>query len=157
MIIGTQALARLLSLDKSRIGQLVAKGMPKQGRGKFDDAECIRWYVEFKMKSVEAPSESSDVNEARKRLYDAQVVKTELETAKVRRETIPADEHMIDMNQLAVLFSSGLDAIGGRLASQLAGMTDPAVIAEHLTTETNAIRESVADAIATYSGTIRIQ
>lgn len=53
---------------------------------------------------------------------------------------------MIDMSQLAVLFSTGLDSIGGRLAAQLAGMDDPAVISEHLTIETNAI--------TTYTGTI---
>ena len=152
MIVGTKELARLLSLDISRIGQLVEKGLPKEGRGKFEDSVCIRWYVDFKSDST--PAASTDVNEARKKLYDAQVVKTELETSRIKRETIPADEHMIDMNQLGVMFSSGLDAIGGRLAAQLAGMDDPAVIAEHLTTETNAIRETVADAITTYSGTV---
>ena len=150
---GTQLLATLLGLDKSRIAQLVALGMPKIARGKFDAPACVQWYIDFKVKGNDKP-ESTDVNEARKKLYDAQVVKTELETSRIKRETIPADEHMIDMSQLGVMFSSGLDAIGGRLASQLAGMTDPAEISEHLTTETNAIRESVADAITAYSGTV---
>ena len=153
MVIGTQQVADLLGLSRERITQLVKKGMPKQARGKFDAAECVQWYIRFRLEGVEKPA-STDVNEARKKLYDAQVVKTELETSRIKRETIPADEHMIDMSQLGVMFSSGLDAIGGRLASQLAGMTDPAEISEHLTTETNAIRESVADAITAYSGTV---
>jgi phage terminase Nu1 subunit (DNA packaging protein) len=153
VIVGTEQLATLLGLNRSRIHPLVAKGMPKLDRGKFDAPACIQWYIAFKVKGHEKPA-SSDVNEARKKLYDAQVIKTELETSRIKREMIPADEHMIDMNQLAVMFSSGLDALGGRLAAQLAGMTDPAVIAEHLTTETNAIRESVADAIAAYGRTV---
>jgi phage terminase Nu1 subunit (DNA packaging protein) len=153
VIVGTEQLATLLGLNRSRIHPLVAKGMPKLDRGKFDAPACIQWYVVFKVKGHEKP-ESTDVNMARKRLYDAQVVKTNLDIANTKRQSIPSDEHMIDMNQLAVMFSSGLDALGGRLAAQLAGMTDPAVIAEHLTLETNAIRESVAGAIAMYASTV---
>ena len=152
MIVDRQTLSECLNISTNRVSQLVRDGMPKQGRGKYDLAECVRWFLAFKLKT--GTHSTANVNEARKKLYEAQVEKTELETSKIKRETIPADEHMIDMNQLAVLFSSGLDAIGGRLASQLAGMNDPAVISEHLTTETNAIRESVADAITTYASTV---
>ena len=154
MLVGTQQIADFIGVTRGRIAQLVEKGMPKEDRGKFNAPDCIQWYINFRIEGARGPEGSSDVNEARKKLYDAQVIKTELETSRIKRETIPADEHMIDMNQLAVMFSSGLDAIGGRLAAQLAGMTDPAVISEHLTMETNVIRESVADAITAYSSTV---
>lgn len=154
MIIGRKQLAELLGLTEGRIQQLTAEGMPKEARGKYNAPACIRWYIEARINSAAGPAASADVNEARKKLYDAQVVKTKLETSKIKRETIPADEHLIDMNQLAVLFASGLDAISGRLAAELAGMTDPAEISERLSDESNAIRESVADAIQSYSRTV---
>jgi len=129
--------------------------MPKVARGKFDDAECIGWYVDFKMKSVEAPSASADVNTARKRLYDAQVVKTELDIATTKRMSIPADEHLIDMNQLAVMFVSGLDALVARVASEVPyPVTGPAMLQDQLLKETNAIRADVANAITTYASTV---
>jgi len=67
---------------------------------------------------------------------------------------ISADDVMVDMNQLGVIVSGGLDAISGRLAQELAGMTDAVEIQDKLLIETNAVRESIADAIETYSGTI---
>ena len=154
MIVNQKELAEAFSLSPGRIRQLVLEGLPKAERGKYDLAVCIKWFIDYKLEKAAGPLASTDVNEARKKLYDAQVVKTELETSRIKRETIPADEHLIDLNQLGVMFSSGLDAIGGRLASQLAGMNDPAVISEHLTVEVAAIRESVADAITAYSSTV---
>ena len=152
MEVDRNQLSEFLGISKSRIMQLVRQGvLTRVSRGLYDAPACIQAYIDFKL---EGPKGSSDVNEARKKLYDAQVVKTNLEIATTKRLTIPSDEHMIDMNPLAVLFSSGLDALGGRLAAQLAGMTDPAEIAAHLTLETNAIRESVADAITLYASTV---
>lgn len=153
MIVGTQQIADLIGVTRGRIGQLVKEGFPKSERGKFDAAQCVHWYIAFKIKGHEKPA-SSDVNEARKKLYDAQVVKTELETSRIKRETIPADEHMIDMNQLAVMFSSGLDALEGRLPGVLLGVNDSGVMSEVIRTEANEIRNNVADAITAYSSTI---
>jgi phage terminase Nu1 subunit (DNA packaging protein) len=152
MIVTRQTLSECLNISTNRVSQLVRDGMPKEARGKYDLAECVRWYLGFKLKS--GPHSTANVNEARQALYEAQTEKVALETARIRKETVAADQYMIDLNQMAVLFSSGLDSIGGRLASQLAGMTDPAEIAAHLTHETNAIRESVADAIAMYASTV---
>lgn len=154
MLVGTQQLADLIGLSRHRISQLVKEGMPKKDRGKFEASESIQWYITFRIKGATVTHKSTDVNEARKKLYDAQVVKTELETARIKRETIPADEHMIDMNQLAVMFSSGLEALEGRLPGVLLGVDDPAVMSETIRTETTEIRTNVADAITAYTDTI---
>jgi phage terminase Nu1 subunit (DNA packaging protein) len=150
MIVTRQTLSECLNISTNRVSQLVRDGMPRERRGKYDLAQCVRWYLGFKLKS--GPHSTANVNEARKKLYEAQVEKTELETSRIKRETIPADEHMIDMNQLAVMFTSGLDALTGRLSSVLPG--DQAANAELILKETNAIRESVADAITMYASTV---
>ena len=154
MIINRSTLAECLGVTVGRVTQLVNEGMPRCARGKYDLPLCVRWYLDYKLKG--GPNVSADVNEARKKLYDEQTIKTKLETSRIRREVIPSDEHMIDMNQLAVMFSSGLDSIGGRLASELAGVSDARKIADLLAHETAAIRESVADAITGYANTLEV-
>ena len=133
---------------------MVAKGMPKQARGRFDDAACTQWYIAYKVESATAPDASTDVNTARRRLYDAQVIKTNLETERARRETIPADIHLADMLAVQQIFNTALDGLDGTLADDLADLNDPAAIADRLTAATHAARESVADNIVAYAATV---
>lgn len=39
--------AGILGLTDRRLRQLVERGMPKSGRGRFPLAGCIRWYINF--------------------------------------------------------------------------------------------------------------
>lgn len=144
-------IAECLGVTDGRINQMTKAGMPQAARGKYSVPDCVRWYIDMRLKSGTG---SSNVNEARKKLYDEQIEKTKLETAKLRGSVIDTDDYHVDLNQMGVLFSSGLDAISGRLAAELAGMSDPAEIAERLLHETNEIRSSVANAIVAYTGTI---
>ena len=151
MIIDRHELARLLGLTPSRIQQLCAEGMPKHGYGKYDSGVCIHWYIAFRQRN---PQGSSDVTAARKQLYDAQCHKVSLENERTRRETIPADEVLADMQAFQRITDKALDGLDATLAAKLAILSDPAEISAHLTLETNAIRESVADAIVEYAKTV---
>jgi hypothetical protein len=148
MIIDRAQLSEFLGISKSRIMQLARDGvLDRVGRGQYDAAACVQAFIAFKLEGGQ--SGSSDVNDARRRLYEVQTQRAELENSRIRRETIPSDEFQIDMCQLAILFTGGLDALTGRLSSVLPG--DQAVNAELILKETSAVREAVADQIAAYA------
>jgi hypothetical protein len=125
--------------------------MPKHGYGKYDSGVCIHWYIDLKQRN---PQGSPDVIEARKRLYDAQTHKTQLETERTRRETIPADIHLADMLAVQKIFSDALDGLDNTLADDIAGMNDATAVADRLRLATNATRQTVADNIVAYAGTV---
>ncbi len=153
MIVDRKELSRLMGLSISRIMQLAREGiLTRVDRGRYDVGQCVHEYIDFKKQGGQ--SGSSDVIESRKRLYDAQTHKTELETERTRRETIPADEHLADMGELQKIFGAALDELDKSLACDVAGLSDAAAVAERLTLATNAVREIVADNILEYSRTL---
>ena len=147
MIVDRQSLAAALDLTPNRIQQLTVQGMPKVARGRYDLAACTQWYIAFKLNGAQ---ESSDVNEARKKLYDAQVIKTELETERMRRELIPADEVLRDMNAFQQIVVDTLDGWPERTAQQLVDIIDATAVEEALLVETNAVRDQVAAGLDSY-------
>ena len=68
-----------------------------------------------------------------------------------RGEYLPADDVQIVLNEAMVIISSNEDAIPGRLAQQLANMTDAAQIRKLLLKELRRGRSSAADRIVEYA------
>ena len=143
-IVNREQLTEVLGLSKSRITQLVREGMPKIALGKFDGARCCRWYIDFKTRPAK---DSTDVLEARQRLYDAQLVKTKLETGRQRDELIPADEVLRDMHQLQAIVDAELEPLPATLAQELARLTDPAAVQNCIMSGANRARTRIADAL----------
>lgn len=142
-----------MGISVSQIMQLAREGIfTEVDRGRYDVARCLEAYIDFKLQGGQ--SGSSDVIEARKRLYDAQCHKTELETERTRRETIPADEHIADLHALKSIFGAALDGIDNTLANDLAALADRATVQARLTLATNAVRQAAADAIVEYAATV---
>jgi phage terminase Nu1 subunit (DNA packaging protein) len=96
MIVDRKELSRLMGLSISRIMQLAREGVfTRVDRGRYDVAQCVDAYINFKIQGGQ--SGPRDVTEARKRLYDAQCHKTELENERIRRETVSAADHLESM------------------------------------------------------------
>ena len=147
-------LAAVLSVTPGRVTQLCHAGvLGKVSRGQYDLNTCVQAYIEFKVAGA-ALETSPDVNEARKRLYDAQTHKTELEVARIKRETIPADEHLADLYAFKRITDKALDSIDKALARDIARLSDPAAISERLTHASNAVRTTVADGLVAYAATL---
>lgn len=148
-------LARYLSITPGRVTQLCHAGvLSKLSRGKYDLYPCVQAFINFKVESAINSRGSTDVNEARKKLYDIQTVKTELETERTRRETIAASEHVTDMRELQKIFGAALDGLDNSLACDIAELNDAAAVSERLTRATNNVRQGVADAIVEYAATV---
>ena len=121
-------------------------------RNQYDAPACIEGFINYKLQG--GSSGSADVVEARARLYTIQTEKTELETARARREVIGVDEHLADLRDLERIFNVALDGIDTGLADDLAILAEPAEINDRLTLTTNALRQAVADSIMKYSLTV---
>ena len=154
-LVDLPTLAEYLSLTPGRVTQLVKAGiLERVSRGQYDAPASIARYLTFRLESAAASDATADVNEARKRLYDAQVIRTSLETARIQRETIPADDHLADLREVESIFNAALDGIDNGLAEDIAGLSDAAAISDRLTLATHAIRASVADSIVSYAATV---
>lgn len=90
----------------------------------------------------------SEPGSQRERLARAQAEKHELENARKRGELIYADQVAEVLSTLAADVAARMDAISGRLAGELAGLSDPAVIRGRLRDEHRSVRGAFADAVA---------
>lgn len=84
----------------------------------------------------------------RERLAAEQADKVALENARRRGELIHADQVAEVLASLGAELAARHDAVPGRVAGELAGLTDPALIRTRLRDELRAVRGAVADAAA---------
>lgn len=153
-------LAKLFNLTERRVQQLAKEGViPKAARGKYDLVGSVRGYVKYLQERAVGRSDaeyadSNDIKQERKRLIKAQADKTESETQKLRGELIAFELVEEVLNEVAVLYGAGVDALPGRLANELAGITEPAEIKVRLFDECRRIRMSVAEHLCRFTETV---
>lgn len=111
----------------------------RQGREAQIDAEkAIPWVVLHR----EAPPGSQ-----RERLAKEQADKVAIENAAKRGELMHADQVAEVFTSLAADLAARHDAVPGRVASEFAGITEPAIIRSRLLDELRIVRAAVADAL----------
>ncbi len=137
--------AKLRGKSKGWVSHQIAAGMPVLSRGRngnpsaIHPATAIDWEVEHARVEA-APKPGSQ----RERLAKEQADKLALENAKRRSELVLASYVSEIFNGLAADISARLDGLPGRVANELAGITDPAQIRSRLLDECRAIRSGVA-------------
>ena len=144
-IVNAEQLGILLGITARSVQIFAKNGMPKVGRGKYDVAECIQYYIGEKEQKA-----GTELNDQRLLLYQAQTEKLNLEMEQKRRELLEASEVAHVLNELSVTFCSQVDSIGARLAQELVGWTDPAEIKERIDDESRQVRESVLNIVKSW-------
>jgi len=133
-------------------------GMPmavKGSRGKvhsYNISEVFRWYGTWQVDKVLAQGHEQGgkvivLKTEEARLKKHQADKAEVEAQIVRGEVLMVEDIKEFLNTIATTYGSQLDALGGRLANELAAIDDPAEIRERLFAEGRRIRETTADAL----------
>lgn len=133
-------------------------GMPIAIQGKrgqanmYDLGEVFRWYGNWQVdkvlsKGAERGGKIVDLKKEEARLKMHQADKAEVEAMRARGEVLVIDHIKQELMQIAVTFGSQLDALGGRLANDLAAITDPGEIRQLLFEEGRRIRNDTADAL----------
>lgn len=155
MLVNVPTFADILGVTQYTVKTYIAQGMPagsSTGSGKkreFDSGLAIQWLIDQKVAEV-APTddeqESADEADRRRKIANASLI--ELELAQKRGDLIPmaVAENVID--RAFGLVATQLDGLAGRLAAELAAVSDAAVIRQVLFDETRRIRAAAAAELA---------
>lgn len=138
--------ARLRGRSKAWVSGRIKAGMPHEGgerTGKpvlIDPPKAIEWEID------EARSERSEKGPSqRDRLAKEQADRVALANAVERENHMLRGQVEPILLTLVAELGAGLDAIAGRLASELAGISDAAAIRQRLLAEHRGVRAELAD------------
>lgn len=139
------AVAHLLGITSRQVQRLVKTGIiPRTARGHYDLAASVQAWGAY----LAQGKTTAEIGTERRRLIAAQASKTELDVRRMNGELLDAEDVAIVLNEAMTIIATGLDGLGGRLAAELASLTDTAVIRQRLLTETRRIRGVAADKLA---------
>ena len=114
----TRVMAYLLDITTRRLQQLSDEGIVKPvKRGTWDLVETLHGYVRYLRDGMKGPEDTHEGRRERARLLKAQADKTELETAILRAEVIPADTVQHVWTQILGSCRARLLALPSRLAA----------------------------------------
>jgi hypothetical protein len=146
-------LGRMLDRTERQVRRLHREGVfPKIGnsrRGRFDAYVCVPLFIAYLNQGAE---KSSSVAGSRQALVDAQRKALELKTRRAERELLPAEEVAQGVEAIMTAVGTSLDGLGGRLCSELATITDAAVIRARIFDECRRIRNTAAGALEALAG-----
>jgi phage terminase Nu1 subunit (DNA packaging protein) len=126
--------ASALNLDKRRVQQLVAEGMPRTARGQYDPVKCLLWYVRYLQNALEKKSVPTfdggyvGEREERVRLLRADADLREIELAKERGQLVAITDVEMALTDLVLTTKARILAIPPRLAPELIGETSRIMI-----------------------------
>lgn len=135
-------MANLLEITPRRLQQLVADGwIARPIHGKYSLVETVRGYIRFLKQSQRDNQRGGETA----RVARAQAVKLEMENFR-RMGELGAWPQIIDvMSGLIVTMKSSHEGVPGRLASELAAISEPPVIYKRLQQELRRIDDLCAD------------
>ena len=120
-------LAKHLDLTPRRIQQLVAEGMPRTTRGRYDVASCRAWYVQHLRRAARRQSGAKD-SRARIKIIEIETALKELEigekTGRLARWSVIESANAA----AATMLREALLALPDRLAPTIAAESDPAKV-----------------------------
>lgn len=127
-IIRIRQLAEILNLTATRVQQLVQEGLPKKFRGKYDQDQCVAWYIRYLQALVEKKAivgEGGEVlkneREERLRLLRADADLREIELARERGQLVAIEDVEKEMTDLILVTKARVLAVGARVAPLLVG------------------------------------
>jgi len=121
---------------------------------KLGPKNSITYESKVALKAIILPAKHDgtlDLSHERAKLAAAQTRRSELETARLKREVIPVREIEADLLFLAGTVVSHLSAMPGRLAEELADATHAGQVREILIREIRLTRQSLSEVIAKYA------
>ena len=146
--IGQSDLATLTGFTVRRIRQLQAEGLTAVGKGRYNLADSIQWFINRHTKG-------SGQTQQRESLLTAQAKAAEIKNDEKLKMLIPADQVSNVLNQMGVIIANQLDAMAPRLANELTNQDDPDYVKTTIENETRQIRIAIAglfDDLASGSG-----
>ncbi len=149
--------ARLIDRSPKHVTNLIKDGLPTEGGGGkgreviIDSEAGIRFLIRREVakqtgleEGDESPAEGTKSDEDLK-LTRAKRIQEEIKAKNAQGLSIEIEELKPVIFEVANIFSQGVDAIGGRLASELASEDDPAIIKSKLFEQGRDIRSRTSE------------
>lgn len=149
-----KVLAELFDLTETRIQQLAKDNIiPKAGRGKYEIIPCFQGYTKFLQEKLRGKdSDSVDSKKEKGRLLKLQADEKEMKILTDKGLLLSIHDVKDMLSELISICAMGLESIPGRMATQLAGISEPAEIQKVLFEEIRTIRQSTASGIREFAG-----
>lgn len=145
-------IAKLFDLTERRIQQLAADGIiPRAVKGSYELIGSVQGYIRFLRNAVEKQGSGTSneaLKEKRSEYLDIRSKSELLDYQKKAGQLLDLEDVQTVLNEAMTIIATGMDGLGGRLANELAGDSDPASIRQKLLNETRRIRASAADKFA---------
>jgi hypothetical protein len=140
-------IARILGVSGNWLAQLRRKkGLPRAAWGRYDVAEVVHWFIAYQTRGDD-PDAVDQVVEARRGLYDVQTRLRQAELDQLERSLIPLEQARQAFLAACTTIAGELGALGPRVASEIAGLTDPDAIIRVIGAECDRIRANGSAAL----------
>ncbi len=139
----------LTGLSERQFYRLVKAGvfLPVK-KARFNLSQCVQAWGKYQADGQKA----GDMATEKTLLIIAQRKKVELDTQEKRGELVLFDQARQTFMAAMTIVATQLDGLAGRVAGELAGISDPAVIRKKLFDETRRIRSAAADKLEEFAG-----
>lgn len=143
--------AVLLGISERHFLRLVAAGVLPKGEGKrgFDGPAIINAWVEYQAADKEG---SADVAASKATFWAARARRETLEADRLEGEIVRVDDVRALFSEVMIVIGAGLDSLPGRLAGELAGIADPAMIRKRILVEVRRVRADAAAKLESFGG-----
>lgn len=141
VLLNAKEAAAALGVSRQMLNRYFHAGLPRTPDKRYNLEECQRW-----LKDQELGKPTTDATSARTELMIAQRVKIELETARVRRELVPAADVRQVLQAIAAVVAGQLEALPPRIAADLEGLP-PVEIIHKMRAELHSVRVAIADQV----------
>lgn len=136
-----QVVADVIGITRRQVTNLTQMDVLKQtAKGKYSLADAVQAYLKWR--------DGGRVLEGRRRLEDVKARREELLFDQLSGRLISIEDAQVVVNEAMVIIATQMDALPGRMASDLAGESDPAAVRQKLLTEQRRIRAAAADRLA---------
>ncbi len=147
--VNAEALADLLGISKSKVGELAREGLLKRvSPGRFNRRDAVRAYCERLRQMSRRGTTDPELAEEKKRLAREQADKVALQNAASRRELLPAKGVEAEWASILRDVRAGVLAAPSRIGARLPHLSphDASVIDDELRSALTELTELSADA-----------
>lgn len=145
LLVDAKTLAAAFGVSDRRVRQFAEQGViPRAERGKYPLVESVQGWMQWFRAQVAAKPESISRNPDRAEIWKARAERERLETDELFGLVYRRDEADAAMDSAMGIVSRHLRGLGSRICGDLAGLSEPAAICEHVDRETHAILEAAS-------------
>lgn len=138
-------IAKLLNITERRVQQLAKEGViPKPIKGEYDLVGSVQGYVTYLQEKVKG----ADIAASRRTFEQERIRKIRMENDEREGRLLQFDDVKNALNEMMVLLRGQLESIPGRVASELAGVSDAGVIRHTLLNEIRRTESTAAEQLA---------